>query len=430
MPLPRAAGRLEPLALAVALACPLAVLALSPGGWPALLRALEVGGPVVAIWLLVRRLRRSRRPPPRPAVGPPPIGPLPPEAWAGPYRVRRRGRVVLSGPWDEVVASARAGRLEPLDEVLGSRDLAVAPADLADLLPFVPSPAEARAGRAYRAYLLATLAAGGAGVALLAWARATGTPVPEDTTLLAVLFGIAALLLLPLRAGARRLAAARAQGLVPEPPPRRTLGSAPLDAALAGPTPATRVVLAVVVAISGLALLLPPDALLLRLAKDDDAIRRGEVWRLVTAGLVHGSVLHLALNAIFLSNLGGFYERLAGPRRMLAVLWGGVLAGSLASFVLNPHPSVGISGGLFAIVGALLAAGLRLRRVLPSPARRMLVRAPVEIIVLNLALGLAVPIVDNTAHVGGLVSGVLLGLALGVRPEIRAALVSPSGPGG
>jgi len=57
----------------------------------------------------------------------------------------------------------------------------------------------------------------------------------------------------------------------------------------------------------------------------------------------------------------------------------------------------------------------------------MLVRAPVEIIVLNLALGLAVPIVDNTAHVGGLVSGVLLGLALGVRPEIRAALVSPGG---
>jgi membrane associated rhomboid family serine protease len=329
------------------------------------------------------------------------------------------------------VAAARAGRLEPLDDVLGSGDLAVAPADLADLLPFVPSPAEARAVRAYRGYLAATVAVGIAGVAALGWAHATGAEVPEDTALLALLFGGVVLLVLPLRAGARRLASARGEGLVPAPPTRRTLGSAPLDAALAGPTPATRAVLVVVVAVSALALLLPPDVLLLRLAKDDDAIRRGEVWRLLTAGLVHGSVLHLALNGMFLSNLGGFFERLAGPRRMLAVLWGGVLAGSLASFALNPHPSVGISGGLFAIVGAILAAGLRLRRTLPPPARRMLVRAPVEIIVLNLALGLALPIVDNTAHVGGLVSGVLLGLALGVRPEIRVALGTASGePGG
>jgi membrane associated rhomboid family serine protease len=246
-----------------------------------------------------------------------------------------------------------------------------------------------------------------------------------------VAFGAATLLLLPLRREVGRLAAGRAQGLAPEPPPRRTLGSAPLDAALAGPTPATRWTLAVVVAVSALALLLPPEALLLRLAKDDDAIHRGEVWRLLTAGLVHGSVLHLALNGMFLGNLGGFLERLAGPRRMLAVLWGGVLTGSLASYALNPHPSVGISGGLFAIVGALLAVGLRHRRQLPPPARRMLVRAPVEIIVLNLALGWSLSIVDNTAHVGGLVGGVLLGLALDVRPEIREALgASRPAPGG
>ena len=91
---------------------------------------------------------------------------------------------------------------------------------------------------------------------------------------------------------------------------------------------------------------------------------------------------------------------------MLPVLWGGVLAGSLASFATNPHPSVGISGGLFALVGALLAVGLRHRRALPPPARRMLVRAPIEIIVLNLALGLALPIIDNAAHLGGLAGGV------------------------
>jgi rhomboid protease GluP len=103
------------------------------------------------------------------------------------------------------------------------------------------------------------------------------------------------------------------------------------------------------------------------------------------------------------------------------VLWGGVLTGSLASYAMNPHPSVGISGGLFGLVGALLATGLRHRRGLPAPARRMLVRAPIEIIVLNLALGLSIPVIDNAAHVGGLAGGFLLGLVLGTRPALFGA---------
>ncbi len=237
-----------------------------------------------------------------------------------------------------------------------------------------------------------------------------------------LLFAAALVPLLLLRRDWRRVVTGRARGLVPEPPPRLTLGSASLDAALAGPAPATRAVLAVVVAVSGAALLLPEDDLLLRLAKDNDAIRRGEVWRLLTAGLVHGGAVHLLLNASVLANVGRIVERLLGGPRMLAVLWGGVLAGSLASFATNPQPSVGISGGLFALVGALLVVGLRHRRALPPPARRMLVRAPIEIIVLNVALGLALPIIDNSAHLGGLAGGVLLGAVLGVRPGIAAAL--------
>jgi rhomboid protease GluP len=207
---------------------------------------------------------------------------------------------------------------------------------------------------------------------------------------------------------------------VPAPPPRRSLGSAPLDAALAGPTPATRAVLVAVVAVSALAMVLPPEALQLRLAKDNDAIRAGEWWRLLTAGLVHGGAFHLLINGLVLANLGGFVERLLGARSMLVVLWGGVLAGSLASFSFTPGLSVGISGGLFALVGVLLAVGLRHRRALPPPARRMLVRAPLEIIVLNLALGFAIPVIDNAAHLGGLAAGLLLGLVVRSPPALAA----------
>ncbi len=185
---------------------------------------------------------------------------------------------------------------------------------------------------------------------------------------------------------------------------------------------ATRAVLVVVVAVSALALLLPPEDLLVRLAKDNDAIRAGQVWRLLTAGLVHGSLLHLAMNGMVLNDIGRLVESLFGARRFLLLLWASVLGGSLVSFVHNPNPSVGISGGLFGLVGAMLALGLKHRRSLTPPVKRILLRAPIEIIVLNLALGLALRIIDNSAHLGGLVTGFALALVLSPRPQVRAAL--------
>jgi membrane associated rhomboid family serine protease len=352
---------------------------------------------------------------------------------AAAFRLVRDGEVLREGTLDELVALARAGAVRHGDVVAGA-GVAAAPGDLADLAPHVPSPAELHARRFYLGYLAAALVAGLGAVAGLVAARLAGAG-PHERAVLAVLLFAAALAPLPsLRREWRRLEDARARGLVPEPPRRPTLGSAALDEAIAGPTPATSRVLAAVVAVSAAAMLLPPEALLDRLAKDNQAIRDGEVWRLLTAGLVHGGALHLVMNAVVLSNVGAFVERLLGSRRMLAVLWGGVLAGSLASFATNPQRSVGISGGLFALVGALLVVGVRHRRALPPPARRMLVRAPIEIIVLNVALGLALPVIDNAAHLGGLAAGILLGLRLGVSPRVAAALRAgagaepPSGP--
>jgi rhomboid protease GluP len=224
-----------------------------------------------------------------------------------------------------------------------------------------------------------------------------------------------------------------------EPPggaPRPALSPAgeAFQRAFARPAAATRASIVVVAVVSAAAFVVPGlgDALM----KDNDAIRAGEVWRLLTAGLVHGGLLHLGMNLFVLSNVGGVIERLMGGGRMLLVLWGGVVTGSIASFLTNPHPSVGVSGGVFALVGALLAIGLRNRRRLPGPLRSMLVRGPVEVIVLNLALGLAIPFIDNAGHVGGLAGGFLIGLLLPLRPELEAALASlerrprwPGGPG-
>lgn len=191
---------------------------------------------------------------------------------------------------------------------------------------------------------------------------------------------------------------------------------------------ATRAALAVVVPISLAALFLPEGVLLDRLAKDNEAIRAGEWWRLLTLGLVHGSPLHLAMNGIFLHDLGRIVEQVLGPRRMLLILWGGVLAGGLASFLTNPSPSVGISGGLFALVGAMLAQGLRHWRRLGPGARRLFLRGPIEIVVLNVGMGLALPFIDNAGHLGGLAGGLVLGAFLGLSPGAEAMLTGRSPP--
>jgi membrane associated rhomboid family serine protease len=405
------------------------MLALASEGWAALLVVALAAIPVALLWALYRLALRGRpRAPRRPVLVAPPLGPLPDAIRAAPFRVLRGGGVVVAGTFEDVVAAAREGRLDARDRVAGL-GLEASPADFADLAPHVPGRWERQTRRLYFGYLAAALGAGAAGIAVLAAARLQGRDT-GSSALLVLLFAAALAPLPSLRREWRRLAAGRAQGLVPEPPPRRTLGSAELDAALAGPTPTTRSVLLVVVAVSAAAMLLPDETLLDRLAKDNDAIRAGELWRLLTPALVHGGALHLFMNAAVLSNVGAVVERLLGPARMLAVLWGGVAAGSLASLATNPHRSVGISGGLFALVGALLAVGLRHRRALPPPARRMLVRAPVEIIVLNVALGLALPIIDNAAHLGGLGAGVLLGLVVAVRPEVLATLRVPTAGSG
>jgi rhomboid protease GluP len=423
----RTAPRLEPLALALALASPLPMLALVPGAWATIAMLLVAAAVLAAAYGLYRLAVRGRpRPAPRPVLVPPPLPPAPAEVRGATFRLERAGRAVREGTLDELVALARAGAVRAGDVVAGA-GVSAPVTDLADLAPHVPSRAEVLAGRVYLGYLAAALAAGLVGIAALVAARLAGAGPDARAAFLVLLFAAALVPLPSLRREWRRLEAGRARGLVPEPEPavRLTLGSAALDAAVAGPTRATSRVLAAVVAISVAAMLLPPEILVDRLAKDNEAIRDGEIWRLLTAGLVHGGALHLVMNAAVLSNVGAFVERLLGARRMLAVLWGGVLAGSLASFATNPARSVGISGGLFALVGALLVVGIRYRRALPPPARRMLVRAPVEIIVLNVALGLVLPIIDNAAHLGGLAGGIVLGLVVGVPPRIAAALRAP-----
>jgi membrane associated rhomboid family serine protease len=140
----------------------------------------------------------------------------------------------------------------------------------------------------------------------------------------------------------------------------------------------------------------------------------GEYWRLVTGGFLHGSLLHLAVNMYSLYALGRFVEAIAGTSRM-AVVYAVSLVGSGLAVVHFGGPfdvTVGASGAIFGLFGALFAIGFKLGR----PGMR-LVRANLGILAINLIMTFTVPGISRWGHVGGLVVGFFVAYGIFTRPR-------------
>jgi membrane associated rhomboid family serine protease len=144
------------------------------------------------------------------------------------------------------------------------------------------------------------------------------------------------------------------------------------------------------------------------------AILAGEPWRLLTSTFLHVGALHLALNLLGLWSLGRFIEPAFGWVRFTAVYALAGLGGSLASLLLGPPGmSAGASGAVFGILGAAIAELALVRRRTIAPAwRRAILGNLVFVAVANVAIGALYPVIDQAAHVGGMVSGGLAALLL------------------
>ena len=158
------------------------------------------------------------------------------------------------------------------------------------------------------------------------------------------------------------------------------------------------------------------------LVKED--VWRGQVWRLATGPMLHGGVLHILFNGVALLGLGRLAEVLADRAYLAIVFLASMLAGSLFSLFILPHTSsVGASGGLMGLIGFSAVVGYRRQDILPP----RFFRSVVINVLLMAAIGvIAFGIIDNAAHLGGFVCGVLLGLLL-VRPQGGLPLRPPKG---
>lgn len=137
-------------------------------------------------------------------------------------------------------------------------------------------------------------------------------------------------------------------------------------------------------------------------AKHRDAILLGHWWRLITAGFLHGGLIHFAFNSWVLLDLGAQAEENYGPGRMIVIYFIATVLGFMASTWWSPGLSVGASAGIFGLLGAMIALGVKQPTGTAAAMRGQYVRWAVYMLVFGLLPGLRV---DNAAHIGGLVGG-------------------------
>lgn len=151
------------------------------------------------------------------------------------------------------------------------------------------------------------------------------------------------------------------------------------------------------------------------------AVKAGEYWRLVSAIFIHIGLLHLAFNTWALYQLGTLFEWIFGSRRLLATFFITGICASIASVLFTNNIAAGASGAIFGILGALIVM-IRRSRHWRSPKRAGgILQMLVFWAGINIVIGFSWEGIDNAAHIGGLVTGALMGLIPFPEPPPRPA---------
>jgi len=150
-------------------------------------------------------------------------------------------------------------------------------------------------------------------------------------------------------------------------------------------------------------------------------VARGEWWRVVTSGFLHGSPLHLLFNMLVLFQLGTAFEGRVGRARFLGIYILALVGGSLGAMLLQPptQAALGASGAVFGLMGAVLVLSRRGRSPLESGVGGLLV--------INLVITFVIPGISIGGHLGGLAAGAAGGLLIrlvGERVDLRKVAVT------
>jgi len=139
-------------------------------------------------------------------------------------------------------------------------------------------------------------------------------------------------------------------------------------------------------------------------------------WRLITAGFLHGGLLHIGMNSWVLWSLGPQIDEVFGAYRYIAIYFVATVLGFAGSLFWTPAVlSIGASAGISGLVGAMVGLGTKEKHSIIGQERGRYV----QWMVLILVQGFIIPGIDNAAHIGGFVGGFMVAYLAGSRGHAR-----------
>lgn len=140
-------------------------------------------------------------------------------------------------------------------------------------------------------------------------------------------------------------------------------------------------------------------------------VKAGEYYRLITSAFLHIGIVHLLFNCYALYVIGPQVENFFGKTKYILIYLASALSGSLLSILFSNSISAGASGAIFGLLGSIVYFGYHYRVYLDNVLKSQII----PLIVLNLLLGFVVQGIDSAAHIGGLIGGILISMAVGVK---------------
>lgn len=142
-------------------------------------------------------------------------------------------------------------------------------------------------------------------------------------------------------------------------------------------------------------------------------VRGGDYYRLISSAFLHVSLFHLLVNMYSLYIIGSQIENFFGKTKYIVIYLFSAIMGSLFSMLFTRGVSLGASGAIFGLLGAMLYFGYFYRIYLGNTITSQIL----PVILINLLIGFSSSSIDNFAHIGGLVGGIIITMALGVKDK-------------
>jgi len=148
-------------------------------------------------------------------------------------------------------------------------------------------------------------------------------------------------------------------------------------------------------------------------AKVNDLIQKGQYYRLISCMFLHGGIVHLGVNMYSLYAIGPMVESVYGKAKYIAIYFLSGICASIFSYIFSTNVSIGASGAIFGLLGAVLVFAVKSK----GKTGNGFIKSIISVIFINIFIGVTLPNIDNFAHMGGLLGGMIISFLVSFKAE-------------